>query len=391
MQYNKHNLKTSDFLYNTRGQQGLYSDSRYFDSRLEVNVERPWVILERQSCIDHDARRDGDHPKIIDPFAWHAFTIEEILVHHVAKAKGREGPIVHFWQGGPSLILGYQDTRLPNVERALYALVEQGFSFFVRPSGGRVVVLDSGVLNISVMLPDGHQRSYSLHETFRWMAGWMVRALARLGFTIEVGEVEGSYCPGRYDLAILSDVCAQRSLRPGNQAMQKIAGLAQRRIQGGIILTAFLNIRDTGYARGEVARLFYRLAGGTDRRNGDPEGPKESAIEIVPQRITSLYPDSSESPQQNGLRQTVIEALLASLYEYAPSLSLPPSDITHDSYMPGEEVHILRKMYKSKGISGVTNKALEAYWHEQQVKIGRSTDRLMRRLSILTVGADDER
>ena len=52
-----------------------------------------------------------------------------------------------------TIVLGIQDTRLPFLEEGISIFKGRGLSVIVRNSGGLAVVLDEGVLNISLVFP----------------------------------------------------------------------------------------------------------------------------------------------------------------------------------------------------------------------------------------------
>lgn len=149
-------------------------------------------------------------------------------------------PVLHFWRHDRALLLGSRDVTLPQVEQAIMGLAHQKVRVAVRPFGGLAVALDSGVVNISLVLPDPP----SLDHTFLLFSEWLREVCSDYG-NVTIGEVEGAYCPGRFDLAI-DDV--------------KFAGIAQRRIQDVAIVSAFVNVVDAGMRREELVSMFYRTA-----------------------------------------------------------------------------------------------------------------------------------
>jgi len=376
----------------------------YFDARLRTVLKKPWIILERlpssyapnnlpllhhdPSIVPNIARLTG-----IDFRAWQAFALEETLLHQVHWLNGKGYPTVHIWQGGPSVILGHQDTRLPALERALYALLEQGFSFFVRPSGGRLVVQDDGVINISVILPDRSLRTVSLTETFLWMAHWLRRALHLLGYRTNIGEVNGSYCPGQYDVAIYDSIDQhehQQENTPDVHTIKKVAGIAQRRIESGVLLVAFLNMHACEHARGEIAHLFYRLAGAeTEVIRHTVSAATRSQLNIEPSKMTSLYVKPVDQNEKNFLRKNVISALIRALKDTGHDI------MYHHFYNDVEAIHgISQRCVKDESIGRSDSeqcdedekgKKFQSYWHQSLVKVSQATQHLFHRLSLQPV------
>lgn len=377
----------------------------YQETHLQSVLKRPWIILER---LPSSYSPDHQYPHLkpstasnvirftgIDFRAWQAFALEETLLYQVHWLNGRGYPTVHIWQGGPSVILGHQDTRLPFIERALYALIEQGFSFFVRPSGGRLVVQDEGVLNISVIWPERSLRSVSLAESFVWMAHWLARALNLLGYRISIGEVNGSYCPGQYDVAIYDAIDKQQHQHGGTNdvyPIKKVAGIAQRRIENGVLLVAFLNVHACDHARGEIAHLFYHLAGvEREARRDTLSASLRSNLNIQPSKMTSLYLKPVDHDEKKVLRKTVISALLQALNDMGPDI------MQHHCYNDDEAIRVISQRYhrdegfdrmeivKSDKDDDEKEKKLQSYWNQSFVKVGQATQHLYHRLLLQPV------
>ena len=63
-------------------------------------------------------------------------------------------PIIHFWQLDQAMILGMKDTRVPHLKEGITSLQENDSSLVVRNAGGLGVIADSGILNVSLSLPN---------------------------------------------------------------------------------------------------------------------------------------------------------------------------------------------------------------------------------------------
>ena len=166
------------------------------------------------------------------------FAVDEHLCTGEGKRMGR------LWRHGPSLVPGLRDMRLPMAQAAVAALRAEGVEVHERSSGGRLVVLDEGVVNIAIAFSG--QDLPSVEAGFRLMADVLLEALVSCGLRPGVGEVPGSICPGRYDLALDG---------------RKVAGLSQRRRRTYALIHAFLLVEGTGAERLERAEDFYRRAG----------------------------------------------------------------------------------------------------------------------------------
>jgi len=171
-------------------------------------------------------------------------TLAESFAADEHLAEGEGTACARLWRHGPAIVAGGLDMRLPRAQEALAELHATGRDVHVRSSGGRLVVLDGGVLNIALAFsgtaPPG------IDGGFRLLADLLCRALERLALPPSVGEVRGAICPGRHDIAV---------------GGRKVAGLAQRRRRNFALLHAFLLVEGRGRERERVARDFYRLAG----------------------------------------------------------------------------------------------------------------------------------
>lgn len=92
-------------------------------------------------------------------------------------------PTVRTWVHEASVVLGIQDHRLPYVQQGMDLLKSRGYQPIVRNSGGLAVVLDEGVLNISIVLSE-QMNSLSINDGYDVMVdlvkGLFQRWLRRL-------------------------------------------------------------------------------------------------------------------------------------------------------------------------------------------------------------------
>lgn len=175
---------------------------------------------------------------ILYPFAW-----DERMARAVG---GGRLPIVHIWRHPGAFVMGLRDRRLPKAEEAMDWLREQGCSVGVRNSGGAAVPLDSGVVNVSIVLPNPGGR-VDFHGGFRMMADLIRETLQGWTDRVRWGEIAGSYCPGEYDVSIDG---------------RKFCGIAQRRQINGFVVSAFIVAAGSGRERAELVRRFYEWASG---------------------------------------------------------------------------------------------------------------------------------
>ncbi|WP_233277735.1 lipoate--protein ligase family protein [Paenibacillus durus] len=198
----------------------------------------------RMALFEHlsgsPAEREGGGDMLI-PFAF-----EETLCRDVGA--GLVPPSLHLWSHPGGVALGLRDSRLPCAGQAMRSLEARGIRTAVRHSGGAAVPLDTGVVNVSLILPKS-RGTLDFHRDFRLLAALIAEAAGvshpAAATQIVAAEVAGSYCPGDYDLSI---------------GGRKFCGIAQRRQSHAYFVHAFVVVSGSGWERGELVRRFYEEA-----------------------------------------------------------------------------------------------------------------------------------
>ena len=130
-----------------------------------------------------------------------------------AATTGRAG--AHLWRGEPGLAVPRSCTTLPG-----WPVAAQAHRVLVRASGGGVVPQGAGLLNLSlVWRADGSGAPSGTEAIYRALCGKLAGALARLGIAAAPQAVEGSFCDGRFNLAV-----AGRKLVGTAQSWRRVAG-----------------------------------------------------------------------------------------------------------------------------------------------------------------------
>jgi octanoyl-[GcvH]:protein N-octanoyltransferase len=195
--------------------------------------------------------------------ALQSFATDDTLCH--SAGAGLTPAVARAWVHHNTIVLGIQDTRLPFIKEGISFLKEQGFDVIVRNSGGLAVVLDEGVLNISLVFPE-KTKSIDINRGYDAMYDLVRDMLSDFDSNIEAREIVGSYCPGSYDLSIDG---------------KKFAGISQRRIRNGVAVQIYLCVSGSGSERAAIIRDFYQLA----------KGSKETKFQypvIIPEVMASL-------------------------------------------------------------------------------------------------------
>ncbi|KMN39440.1 lipoate--protein ligase family protein [Lysinibacillus sp. LK3] len=174
-------------------------------------------------------------------------------------------PTIRTWVHEASVVLGIQDHRLPYVQQGMELLESRGYHPIVRNSGGLAVVLDEGILNISIVLSE-QKESLSINEGYDVMVDLVKGLFPEVAEKIEAYEIVGSYCPGSYDLSIDG---------------KKFAGISQRRLRQGVAVQIYLCIEGSGSQRAALIRDFYE-------ESLQQEETKFAYPQIVPEVMASL-------------------------------------------------------------------------------------------------------
>jgi octanoyl-[GcvH]:protein N-octanoyltransferase len=196
--------------------------------------QRVWRVIDQTKT----------HPSF---HALYSFAMDDTLCTSVHSK--RSPATLRAWIHHHNVVMGNVDYKLTEIGQGLDFLKSRGYLPIVRNSGGAAVVLDEGVLNLSLILPTEGTFA-DIHAGYRAMVRFIELILEPYGVQVETGEVKGSYCPGDFDVAING---------------QKFGGLAQRRRRGAVSVQAFLLVEGSGSERAELVRGFYEVAA----REGD--------------------------------------------------------------------------------------------------------------------------
>lgn len=171
------------------------------------------------------------HPALSVPqardFSWHCPTpgsvqharFDESLLELVAQ----DGPVACLWQAEQSLVVPRTYRRFEAFEAASLSFAKQGWPITVRQTGGGIVPQGPGILNLSLAYRvEGPPLQHS-EAGYQLICQILSDALNTLGIQAFPAAVSGSFCDGRYNLAV-----------EHGGAIRKIAGTAQlwRRLTG---------------------------------------------------------------------------------------------------------------------------------------------------------------
>ena len=218
---------------------------------MEGLLQQPeWRIIDQSSLGSHFP-------------ALQSFGTDDTLCASVGS--GQAPATARTWVHHNTIVLGIQDTKLPFLKEGRQFLSTQGYQSIVRNSGGLAVVLDAGVLNISLILPE-KEKGIDINRGYDTMWQLIQNMFAEYNKPIEAREIVGSYCPGSYDLSIDG---------------KKFAGISQRRLKKGVAVQIYLCVNGSGSARASLIQQFYEIA-------KNKQETKFTYPEIVPDVMASL-------------------------------------------------------------------------------------------------------
>lgn len=180
------------------------------------------------------------------------------------------GPVADIWQTPRSLVVPRSYRRFEAFNAACEQFAARGWPVTVRLTGGGIVPQGPGILNLSLAYPVQGPPMQHSEAGYRLICGLLEAALRSLGVEAFPVAVEGSFCDGRYNLAVSQ-----------NGEAVKIAGTAQswRRVAGSrdqhIGLVHGLILVDADSAVLTQAANDFEAAIGSARR-------------YLPQKVTSL-------------------------------------------------------------------------------------------------------
>lgn len=181
-----------------------------------------------------------DHSSGLEPMQ--SFAFDDTFSESVGREESSN--VVRTWIHQHVVILGIHDSRLPFLSDGIrYLTEEQGYNAIVRNSGGLGVVLDQGILNISLIFKG--KTETTIDEAFSVMYLLVAKMFEDEEVEIETHEIERSYCPGKFDLSING---------------KKFAGISQRRVRGGIAVQVYLCVEGSGAERAQMMKTFYDRA-----------------------------------------------------------------------------------------------------------------------------------
>ncbi|HET9102437.1 MAG TPA: hypothetical protein VFN55_03720 [Solirubrobacteraceae bacterium] len=180
---------------------------------------------------------DG-HPD--DPAADMAFS--EMLLRAAAR---REAPeTVRIYRPGPTVAFGRAEVHRPGFAAAQAVARRLGYVPVVRLGGGQAAVYDPDCVIAEIVRTQAGILG-GLEERYADLAELITATVSAAAMPLQLGELPGEYCPGRYSLHLPDG--------------PKVAGIAQRVVSGASLTTAVLVVDGGPRLRDAVAAIYAAL------------------------------------------------------------------------------------------------------------------------------------
>lgn len=133
--------------------------------------------------------------------------------------------VAHLWQSTPCLVVPASYKRSVNFGDVCAQWAARGLPVRVRSSGGGLVPQGPGLLNLSLIWRSAAAGPCQTEPIYRALCDRLIQALSGLGVHPAAEAVQGSFCDGRFNLAV---------------GGRKLGGTAQtwRRIDGSMVVLA---------------------------------------------------------------------------------------------------------------------------------------------------------
>jgi len=106
------------------------------------------------------------------------------------------------WTGAPALVAPLSYRRNAQLEAACDASKARGWPVRLRRSGGGVVPQGPGILNVTLAYPCAGSAGDMAEPVYAHLCQLIAKALDRLGIAAQARPVPGSFCDGRFNLAV---------------------------------------------------------------------------------------------------------------------------------------------------------------------------------------------
>lgn len=142
-------------------------------------------------------------PVIVDIGVEQGLQAEQDLLASVGAGESGHGLL--FWRPDEqALVMPRRMNRLAGFDRACEVLAESGWPVLLRESGGEPVPQSPATVNIALVYaqPHGDVDRDRIETAYRRLCQPLLDVLTSLGAQASLGEVDGAFCDGRYNVNI---------------------------------------------------------------------------------------------------------------------------------------------------------------------------------------------
>lgn len=207
----------------------------------------------------------------------------------------------HLWQGPPGFVVPRRYTLLPGwPARPADVHVE------VRASGGGLVPQGPGLWNLSLVWPVPAPSPHvppsvmptNIEGIYRALCDELAAAFARLGIAATTEAVDGSFCDGRYNLAV-----GGRKLVGTAQAWRRFGGRPVVMAHAVIVVDAdpqalTAQVNDYEIALGSATRYREGALTSIAREAADPHDIEARTLTVLAEQFARVVPPRAPLPQE---------------------------------------------------------------------------------------------
>lgn len=106
------------------------------------------------------------------------------------------------WEPEPSLVVPGSYRRFERFGALCERFAERGWPVWLRRSGGGLVPQGPGMLNLSLAWRTACAMGDAMEPVYGWLCRLLQEAIGPFGLSVQPQAVDGSFCDGRYNLAL---------------------------------------------------------------------------------------------------------------------------------------------------------------------------------------------
>lgn len=222
----------------------------------------------------------------------------------LGEAATRGRPAAHLWQGAPGLVVPRRYTALPGWAEALARSPER---VQVRASGGGLVPQGPGVWNLTLAWPAAAAVPQHTDAVYQAFCAKLAAALARVGVVATPQPVAGSFCDGRYNLAVRGAKLAGTA-----QAWRRLGGRPMVLVHAVLVTRADpaeLTARANAFEAALGSGVAYRAEALTSVARAAPGGPdpvrtERRVLESLAEQFAEVVPPTTGGPPADSVMPT---------------------------------------------------------------------------------------